>query len=106
MGLMRVSKFTAKNCFLWSVLKLITSLLGGDLNLNLNRRHIWGSSVRVDSLVVFFRNLFNQVGVVDMDPINLKPTWSNNRSREMCVSKRIDRFFIHGDFLQKVERYW
>jgi hypothetical protein len=53
----------------------------------------------VDRLVGFFHNLFNQAGVVDIEPIKLKPTWSNNRSGEDCVSKRLDRFLIHGDFL-------
>ena len=58
-----------------------------------------GSSARVDRLARFFHNLFYQEGVVDIEPIKLKPTWSNNRPGVYYVSKRLYRFLVHRDFL-------
>jgi len=74
----------------------------------LSRREIWIYNARVDRSVGFFHNFFNQACVLNITSFNINPTWSNNISGIDCVSNRLDRFFIHGDFLQKVEmcRSW
>jgi hypothetical protein len=99
MGLMRVRKSNGKFFFSFKCFKFDNLIILGDFNFTLNKRETWGSNVRVDILVGFFHNLLNQVGVVDIEPIKLKPTWSNNKSGEDCVSKRLERFLIHGDFI-------
>jgi len=80
-------------------LKVDNLIIGGNLNFTLNRREISGSSPRVDRLDGFLHNLFNEESVVDIDPIKLTPTWSNNISGIDCVSKKFDRFLIHRYFL-------
>ena len=54
-------------------------IVEGDLNLTLIRDKIWGSSARHDRLENFFLNQFELAGWVDIEPIELRPTWSNNR---------------------------
>jgi hypothetical protein len=65
---------------------------GGELNFTLNRREIWGSSAEVDRLVKFFHNLFNQLCVVDNEPIKLKLTWISNRSRQSVFPRGLIGF--------------
>jgi hypothetical protein len=53
-------------------------VLGGDLNFSLGASEIWGPLSQVDSLFLnfFIRNL-EQVGLLDIEPTKLTPTWTN-----------------------------
>ena len=53
-------------------------ILGGDLNLIVNRGEIWGSSTWDDGTVVFFSDKFKSLGWVDVGPLELITLWSNN----------------------------
>jgi hypothetical protein len=51
---------------------------GVDLNFTLNRDEIWGISARVDRNIDFFNFFIEDVGLVDVEPISMAPTWQNN----------------------------
>ena len=68
--------------------------MGGDINLSLSEREVWGSSERVDSLGNFFYALIDSKYLIDVQPLKLEPTWRNNRSGEQAIAKRLDRFLI------------
>jgi hypothetical protein len=54
-------------------------ILVGDLNFNLNRGEIWGVLARPEPLTYFFNQSLDCVGLVDLAPMDIKPTWVNNK---------------------------
>jgi hypothetical protein len=56
----------------------------------------------------FLNEKMEELGWVDVAPIQLCPSKSNNRGREVGVAKRLDRFFVHHELLQSfgVYRSW
>ena len=75
-------------------------IIAGDLNFALSLVEVLGSSSRLDQLVDYFSNLFQRVDIVDVDPIKLEPTSSNDRGGEVRVCKRIDRFLMNLKLIQ------
>ena len=65
---------------------------------------IWGDSVRVDELSDFFHQKLAQVGVTDVPPIKLTPTWRNHRTGESHITKRLDRFLIVDTLMESIDR--
>ena len=74
-------------------------IVGGDLNFSLGLSEVWGAKARVDVLIDFFTHLFEGLGLIDISPLDSKPTWSNHRVGSECICKRLDRFFLSADFL-------
>ena len=50
-------------------------IVGGDLNLVTPSKEVWGVNSHMNVLVTFFRTLFEEAGLVDVEPIPLRPTW-------------------------------
>jgi hypothetical protein len=69
------------------------------MNLSIGREENWGELVRVDPLSHFFLNKLELLGLVDVEPVSLSPTWSNNRSGHAGVHKHLDRFLVHHSLL-------
>jgi hypothetical protein len=65
---------------------------------------VYGENVEQDPLANYFSQLFEDLGLCDMEPIQLVPTWRNLRSGKEGVSKRLDRFLIAKRILEEVER--
>jgi len=61
-------------------LKEEISIMVGDLNLIVSSLDLWGSLARVYPFSEYFFNLFTSVGLVDLQPNHLVPTWRNDRS--------------------------
>jgi len=74
-------------------------ITGGDLNLTLSSREICGEHARLDLLANYFSSLFTYVGLVDIHPRHLSPTWRNERLGEDGILKRLDRFLYQREFL-------
>ena len=55
---------------------------GGDMNLSLSEREIWGPTTRLDGLSNLFAALFNSKGWIDLHPLKMEPTWRNNKCGE------------------------
>ena len=69
-------------------------VLGGDLNFSLGHNEVWGPHAQVDSLARFFVQKLIEKGLLDIEPVKIKPTWRNNRCGAARVAKRIDRFLV------------
>jgi hypothetical protein len=69
-------------------------VVGGDLNLTLSLREVWGAHPRVDRKSVFFQSFFEKANLVDIEPVKLSPTWRNFRTGDEEVAKRLDRFLV------------
>ena len=82
-------------------LKKENVVIGGDLNFTLGVHDIWGLNARSDPLVAFFKTLLRNLKLVDLDPQNIKPTWSNRRVGDDRVAKRLDRFLLSESLLEK-----
>jgi len=78
-------------------------IIGGDLNFSLGQDEVWGPHAHVDSLAGYFVQMLAVKGWLDIDPIKLKPTWKNNRCGDARVAKRIDRFLVAE---QLVDRFF
>jgi hypothetical protein len=86
-------------------LKADNFILGGDLKFTLSQREVWGDSERVDHLADFFANKLEACGMVDVEPLDLHPMWSNNRARREIALKCLDRFVVNNSILHKEVRY-
>eukprot|EP01018_Ginkgo_biloba_P039380 Gb_12932 [translate_table: standard] len=79
-------------------------ILGGDLNFPLGSSEIWGSKAQVDGLSgLFFRKLID-TGLIDIEPVKLKPTWRNKRLGDERITKRLDRFLVSESLLEDTLR--
>jgi hypothetical protein len=78
-------------------------IIGGDLNLTLSSREIWGDHARIDPLADFFSSMFTSAGLVDILPCHISPTWRNGRSGSDGISKRLDRFLMSEDLLESMD---
>ena len=54
-------------------------VLGGNLNFTLLARQAWGSKVRLDPLGNYFQDLLKENKLIDIKPLDLRPTWRNGR---------------------------
>ena len=48
----------------------------------------------VDSLTYFFIQSLKEIGLLDVEPIKLRPTWSNKQVSVDRIAKRLDVFLI------------
>ena len=78
-------------------------VVGGDLNFTLGQNEIWGPHAHADPLEGFFLQRLVEKNLLDIEPVKLKPTWSNNRGGEARVAKRLDRFLVAE---QLVDRFF
>ena len=74
-------------------------ILGGDLNLTLNTLETWGTKVVLDPFASHFKLLFDSVNLVDVDPLDVGPTWRNGRVGDDGISKRLDRFLLFSSLI-------
>ena len=81
------------------ILSIPNLVLGGDLNLTLYSSEIWGKKASPDPLTQHFLSLFYSVGLVDLVPQYVGPTWRNGRVGEEGVSKRLDHFLISASII-------
>jgi hypothetical protein len=42
-----------------------------------------------------------EVGLLDIEPTKLPPTWNNNMMGEVYIAKRVDHFLISKSFLDE-----
>ena len=53
----------------------------------------------MDVLTDFFTHLFEGLGLIDITPLDSRPTWSNCRIGSESICKRLDRILLLADFL-------
>ena len=68
-------------------LKRDNVVIVGDLNFTLGGHEIRGPNARTDSLDTFFKNLLENLKLVNMEPQNLNPTWTNIIYGENQIAK-------------------
>eukprot|EP00253_Pinus_taeda_P029007 PITA_29007 len=74
-------------------------ILGGDLNFSLGYYESWGHSAQVDSLSDTISTLLEEHQWVDMPPVRIQHTWTNNKSGDHSLARRLDKFLIKEAFL-------
>ena len=87
------------------MLKVPNLVMGGDMSFTMNHKEVWGANARLDHLADYFLNTFEPAELVDIEPLQLKPTCCNNKMGDKGVSKRLDRSLLHQDLLQMICRY-
>ena len=62
----------------------------------------------MDSLAGYFVQKLVEKGLLDIEPVKLKPTWRNSRSGDARVAKRIDHFLVAEQLVDRffVVRQW
>ena len=60
---------------------------------------IWGYRAKLDSLSDFFTKILENYGLVDIIPTVMIPTWTNRRTDNEIICKRLDRFLLSVDML-------
>jgi hypothetical protein len=71
------------------------TIIRGDLNFSMGRGEIWRDLAREDPLTRYFCDKLELVGLLDVEPSMLYPTWTNNRLGSMTIHKHLDRFLVH-----------
>jgi hypothetical protein len=79
-----------------------TLLIGGDLNLILNKSELWGSTTRADRLVEFFVKKNEWEGLLDIEPAEVNPTWVNNHAGFEGIVKHLDLFLLHSSLIDSL----
>jgi len=69
-------------------------LLGGDLNFSLGFSESWGHLAQVDTLTDSLTSLLEEHKWIDRPSARLQYTWSNNRSGEQSLARRLDRLLV------------
>jgi hypothetical protein len=84
------------NMEFWNLQDII---LGGDLNFSVGRVEVWGQVAKVDPLSDYFIQKLEDKGLIDVEPIKLRPTWWNKQVGVDMIAKRIDKFLISKGLL-------
>jgi len=79
-------------------------ILGGDLNFSLGFSESWGHLAQVDSLTDTMTSLLEEHKWVDIPSARLQYTWTNNRSGEQNLARRLDRFLIKESLFNNLPR--
>ena len=103
MALIRASK-SSIIIFQLDYLKEDMFIARGDLIFTLSKSKVWVVSTRVVSKENYFKYKVEGVGLVDLEPVTLFPTWRKDRVWKVRVSKRLDRFFISKHLLNELYR--
>jgi len=74
--------------------KKILSNYGWVSKFTSNNMEVWGAGARVDNFLSYFMHKIKIAGLVDMEPIDLSPTWRNNRIGVVGVSKCLNKFLV------------
>jgi hypothetical protein len=61
-------------------IKVDQLILCGNMNFMMGRGEIWGISSRQDHLAFFPADKFESLGLVDIEPLGLKPMWVKNKA--------------------------
>ena len=78
-------------------------ILGGDLNLTMNAVETWGRRAVLDPLVSHFKCLFDSVGLLDISPNIIGPTWRNGRIGDDGIIKRLDHFLLSSALIPSLK---
>jgi hypothetical protein len=76
--------------------------IGGDFNFSVSEEAIWGSIAREEKLAHFFIDQSEQNGLIDVEPVKIRPTWNNNRNGEEGIAKTLDRFLSITTLLRQL----
>jgi hypothetical protein len=58
----------------------------------------------MDVLDDFFLNSFDREGVIDLEHIEIKPTYRKNQPGDEGVSKSVDYFLVHSYIVHRSDR--
>eukprot|EP00253_Pinus_taeda_P023046 PITA_23046 len=86
------------------LLKEDNIILGGDLNFTLGYCESWGHSAQVDPFSDTISNLLEEHHWVDIPTTRLQHTWSNNRSGNQSLARRLDRFLLKESLYNRLPR--
>lgn len=87
--------------FAFEILEMESLLLAGDMNFTLSPDECWGTGRKKDPLSDRIRMKLLNKNLVDIFPENMGPTWENGRMGSAFIAKRIDRFLIKANFIEK-----
>ncbi|MBA0874615.1 hypothetical protein Goshw_019304, partial [Gossypium schwendimanii] len=100
----------------WDILRRVKStvkegwIVGGDFNAILNNAEEDGGRRKSRRSMDEFRDILDELALIDVKPTNGWFTWSNNREGPNLVKERLDRFLISEDMIQEardlIKRIW
>eukprot|EP00253_Pinus_taeda_P023722 PITA_23722 len=70
-------------------------VIAGDFNLTLHSNECWGPCRHHHPLAESFKNELLRHNLIDIAPCEMLPTWSNGRTGNAFIAKRLDRILAH-----------
>jgi hypothetical protein len=80
-------------------------VLGGDLNVTVNKDEMWGRSGQEDKLCTFFLEKIEACNLIDVEPVVFRGTWFNKWTGDEGIHKFLDHFLVKDDLLQSIHNY-
>ena len=71
------------------------------LNFTLGVHEIWGPNARIESLANLFKNILQNLKLVNLELQKINPTWTNKISREDQIAKILDIFLLREILIEK-----
>ena len=84
------------------ILSLSNLIIAGDFNSSLHPDDIWGRDGRADPLENHLRSLFSFQNICDLKMDDSSPMWYNCKNGDATISKRLDRFLIKEDLVDRI----
>jgi len=79
-------------------------ILGGDLNFTTGFSETWGHAARIDPFSNTISTLLDEHSWIDIPMQKLLPTWSNNRSGDQSLARRLDIFMLREPLHNRIAR--
>jgi hypothetical protein len=76
------------------------------LKFSLGEVEVWGPNVNPDDQIDLFTHLINEHGLIYIAPLNILPSWRNQRSGDAQVAKRLNRFLVSKYLLDLPLHLW
>eukprot|EP00253_Pinus_taeda_P031852 PITA_31852 len=96
----RAKAYRNRNQF-WSsffssaIIEIENLVIAGDFNLTLHSNECWGPCRHHHPLAESFKNELLCHNLIDIAPCEMLPTWSNGRTGNAFIAKRLDRILAH-----------
>jgi len=77
-------------------------IVGGDLNFSLGVTKFWSPHSILDPLTDYFSHYFDTLGLLDLYPVKLQPTWQNLRTGDAQIAKCLDHFLLKEELVDSL----